>query len=110
VLWSIRWRCDSAGNFVLGSAKPCQNCKEFALKNGIKIVYYSDNAGIIVKEELKTMDSYVTLSTKRNFKFLRDRKKETIALKKIEPIKRKRKRDKRRQVRKKYKNIKKNNI
>jgi deoxycytidylate deaminase len=67
VLWSLRWKGDGDGNFVLGNARPCMNCKHVAQKSGIRWVHYSTDDGVIIKEELKNMDCYLTNSTLRTF-------------------------------------------
>jgi deoxycytidylate deaminase len=62
-VWSVRWKCDKNGTFVLANAKPCKACKEVALKIGIRTVYYSNEHGIICKENLIDLDTKYTPAT-----------------------------------------------
>lgn len=61
-LWSIRWK-KIDGKYVLANAKPCAICKEIAIQKGFRNVYYSDENGNILKENLLTMTcEYTTAS------------------------------------------------
>ena len=71
VLWSLRWKGDGKGGYVLGNAQPCLSCKKIAERNGIRWVYYSTDDGVIVKDELKNLDSLLTSATRRTFKYLK---------------------------------------
>jgi deoxycytidylate deaminase len=67
ILWSLRWKGDNKGNYVLGNAQPCLNCKRMAEINGIRWVCYSNEEGNIVKEELKNLNCILTSATKRTY-------------------------------------------
>lgn len=58
-IWSLRWKVMN-GEYVLANAKPCSVCKEMLLNSGIRTVYYSDDNGQIVKENLNAMESSFT--------------------------------------------------
>lgn len=47
-VWSLRFT--KTGR--LANAKPCQDCERFLRENGVKVVYYSDQYGDIVKMKL----------------------------------------------------------
>lgn len=69
ILWSLRWKGDGNGNYILGNARPCLNCKRFAEKNGIRWCYYSTDDGLIKKEEIKDMCCKLTNSTQKMLKW-----------------------------------------
>lgn len=61
-LWSIRFKKVN-GLYVLGNAKPCIHCKQYALKFGIKHVFYTNDVGKVVKENTNDLDSKSTIGT-----------------------------------------------
>jgi len=58
-IWSLRWK-KVDNEWVLGNAKPCHYCRSLMIKWGIKTVYYSDDNGIIQKENINQMKSKLT--------------------------------------------------
>ena len=58
-IWSVRWKKVN-GEWVLGNAKPCKYCRSLMIRWGIKYVYYSDDDGIIQKENINNMESKLT--------------------------------------------------
>lgn len=47
-VYSMRFR----KNGTWAMAKPCKNCENFLRDNGVKTVYYTDEAGLMVKMKL----------------------------------------------------------
>lgn len=47
-LWSIRFL--KSGRF--GMAKPCKNCMKFIIESGVKVLYYTDETGSIIRVKL----------------------------------------------------------
>lgn len=43
-------------NGVINNSRPCNNCIDELIKNGIRNIYYSDTTGRIVKEYVKDME------------------------------------------------------
>ena len=58
-IWSIRWKFVD-GKYVLANAKPCQYCKNIAIRYGITTTYYSNEEGIILKEKLENLKTAIT--------------------------------------------------
>lgn len=66
-LWSIRYKKIN-GEYVLGNAKPCIHCKKLAMKYGIKHVFYTNDNGIIQKENIVDLQSKLTMGTVINLR------------------------------------------
>lgn len=61
-IWSVRWK-KIGDKYVLANAKPCTICREIAIKQGYKRVYYSNEEGLICKENLLELKcEYTTAS------------------------------------------------
>jgi deoxycytidylate deaminase len=61
-LYSVRFR-QINGCWVVGNAKPCEQCQNMLMEHGINRVIYSNDAGTLVKGDLKNMHCKPTNGT-----------------------------------------------
>lgn len=66
-IWSIRWK-KIDGKYVLANAKPCAMCKDICLKRGIQTVFYSDDNGCIIKDNLNNIETEYTTASLLNMR------------------------------------------
>ena len=59
-MWSVRWKKDINGNYILANAKPCLYCQNVAIQHGIKTVYFSNDYGKIEKCSINNLDCKLT--------------------------------------------------
>lgn len=53
-LYSVRFRKIN-GCWVVGNAKPCEQCQKMLIEHGINRVIYTNDEGILIKGDLKDM-------------------------------------------------------
>lgn len=62
-LWSVRWKLNEEGRYVLANAKPCVYCRDLARKNGIKTVFYSNEEGTISRASTDNIECQLTAAS-----------------------------------------------